>query len=118
MVFLWIDIWRVDFLWPNALDQTFGSLARLVRLGARGVTANRMSVTTGSAPWFLFLAPEIIMRVGSVSFQADSFLSNDGFAPSLPLSGDSVLFFGASYAYNLSLTAFYIRGIRFAERPR
>jgi hypothetical protein len=42
-----------------------------------------LSVTTGSAPWFLFLAPEIIMRVGSVSFQADSFLSNDGFAPSL-----------------------------------
>jgi hypothetical protein len=56
--------------------------------------------------------------VGSVSFQADGFISNDGFAPSLPLSGDSVLFFRALCAYNLSLTAFYIRGIRFAERFR
>jgi hypothetical protein len=44
------------------------------------------------------------MRVGSVSFRADGFLSNDGFAPSLPLSGDSVLFFRASCAYKLSLT--------------
>jgi hypothetical protein len=34
------------------------------------------------------------MRVGSVSFQADGFRSNDGFAPSLPVSGDSVLFLG------------------------
>ena len=56
--------------------------------------------------------------MGSVSFRADGFLSNDGFAPSLPLSGDSVLFFGLSYAYKLSLTDFDIPGIRFAERFR
>ncbi len=58
------------------------------------------------------------MRVGSVSFQADGFISDDGFAPSLPLSGDSVFFFEASCAYDLSLTDFYILGIRFAERFR
>jgi hypothetical protein len=72
--------------------------------------------------WFggmvLFRKLVRFIRVGSVSFQADGILSNDGFAPSLPLSGDSVLFFGASYASKLSLTAFYIRGIRFAERYR